>query len=56
MRIEPGGDDVVEHAARVSDPEAAWLDASDSRRTDDSDPLLTCLFDELAGAVLRDSL
>mmetsp|Transcript_13165 Transcript_13165/g.52746 ORF Transcript_13165/g.52746 Transcript_13165/m.52746 type:complete len:1108 (+) Transcript_13165:373-3696(+) len=37
--VELGGDDVVEHAARVADAEAARLDAADRRGADDADAL-----------------
>eukprot|EP00123_Amoebidium_parasiticum_P009668 comp19635_c0_seq1/m.23182 comp19635_c0_seq1/g.23182 ORF comp19635_c0_seq1/g.23182 comp19635_c0_seq1/m.23182 type:complete len:487 (+) comp19635_c0_seq1:1309-2769(+) len=54
--IQLGRDDVVHHAASVADAEAAGLDATHCGRPDDDDVLLLGHLDDLAGAVLRDTL
>ena len=56
MPVELGVENVVHHAARVADLEAARLDASDRGRPDDVDLLLLGDVDDLPRHVLRDPL
>jgi len=54
--VELRGNDVVHHPSRVSDPEAARLDTTDGRRTDDEDTFLLGEMEDLPGMSLRHTL
>ena len=56
MPVELRVEDVVHHAARVADLEAARLDAADRGRPDDVDLLLLGDVDEVPRHVLGDPL
>lgn len=54
--VQLGREDVVDHAARVADAEAAGLDAANRRRANDDDLLLLGGVEDLARVALRDAL